>query len=116
MRHDRPVGERMEDGFAARGALVALATLLLTTACTGSDAPGPALPPAATAAPAPTQSAPPSSLDPNVAATIDEVLTAAEHPGLTWKAIPDVVPALKALYDVEPDRLFWFDGDKPLTA
>ena len=38
------------------------------------------------------------------------------HPGLTWAQIPDVAPALKALYDGEADRLLWFDGTRPGAA
>jgi murein L,D-transpeptidase YcbB/YkuD len=47
---------------------------------------------------------------------VDRVLTSGEHPGLTWSAIPDVVPVLKPLYDVEPDRLLWFDRGTPSPA
>ena len=56
------------------------------------------------------------ALDPDVAATVDNVLSSADHPGLAWGKIPDVVAALKPLYEAEPDRLFWFDGTIPSTA
>jgi len=51
--------------------------------------------------------------DQDVAATVDQVLTTAKHPGLTWGSIADVAPALKPVYDAEPDRLVWFDGVTP---
>lgn len=51
-----------------------------------------------------------------MAATVDQVLSSADHPGLRWGEIRDAVPALKPLYDEEPDRLFWFDGTKPSPA
>ncbi|MGD9903652.1 MAG: murein L,D-transpeptidase [Vicinamibacterales bacterium] len=54
--------------------------------------------------------------DAEIAATIDQVLGAAAHPGLTWGAIPDVAPALKALYEAEADRLLWFDGGRPIAV
>ncbi len=48
-----------------------------------------------------------------MSSTVDNVLSSADHPGLTWNSITDVVPALKPLYDAEPDHLLWFDGAKP---
>lgn len=57
-----------------------------------------------------------AALDPEVAATVDQVLVTAQHPGLTWSAIPDVAPALKTAYDDEPDRLIWFDGARPVAT
>lgn len=57
-----------------------------------------------------------AALDPEVAATVDQVLDTAQHPGLTWSAIPDVAPALKTAYDDEPDRLIWFDGARPVAT
>jgi murein L,D-transpeptidase YcbB/YkuD len=51
--------------------------------------------------------------DQDVAATVDQVLTAATHPGLTWGSISDVAATLKPVYDAEPDRLVWFDGATP---
>ena len=32
---------------------------------------------------------------------------------MTWSSITDVAPALRLLYDAEPDRLLWFDGARP---
>ena len=54
--------------------------------------------------------------DPDVAATVDQVLASARHPQLRWPAFPDLAPALKDVYDAEPDRLFWFDGTRPHPA
>jgi L,D-transpeptidase YcbB len=54
--------------------------------------------------------------DPDVAATIERVFTAAEHPNLAWGSIPDVVPILRPLYDAEPDRLLWFKGTAPVPS
>ena len=96
----------------------ALGLALLAGAC-GRAAP-PAPEPPLNVSPAPAPSAPPPApapvLDPDVAATVDTVLSSAEHPGLEWGKIPDVVAALKPLYDAEPDRLFWFDGGTPSAA
>ncbi len=55
-------------------------------------------------------------LDPIVAATVDDVLSSAEHPQLKWGRIPDIVSVLKPLYAAEPDRLFWFDGTVPVSG
>jgi murein L,D-transpeptidase YcbB/YkuD len=55
-------------------------------------------------------------LDPDVAATIEQVLSSATHPELKWGKIPDVAPALKPLYDAEPDRLLWFDRTTPAAT
>jgi murein L,D-transpeptidase YcbB/YkuD len=51
--------------------------------------------------------------DPDVAATVEHVLTAAQHPDLKWPDIPYMAPVLKAAYEAEPDRLLWFDGTTP---
>jgi murein L,D-transpeptidase YcbB/YkuD len=48
-----------------------------------------------------------------VAATIEHLLSSAEHPWLHWSAIPDVAPVLTKLYEAKPDRLFWFAGETP---
>ena len=61
------------------------------------------------------QAAPPA-LDPDVAATVDKILSSAEHPELTWSDIPDVAADLKLLYDAEPDKLLWFDGASPAAT
>ena len=55
-------------------------------------------------------------LDPDVAATIEQVLSSATHPELKWGRIPDVAPVLKSLYDAEPDRLLWFDRTTPAAS
>ena len=55
----------------------------------------------------------PSTADADVAATVEKVLTSAEHPSLKWGAIPDVAGALKPLYDADADRLVWFNGTAP---
>ena len=54
--------------------------------------------------------------DPDVAATVGTVLTSARHPEITWPDLHDVVPALKELYDAEPDRLLWFTGTGPVPG
>jgi murein L,D-transpeptidase YcbB/YkuD len=51
-----------------------------------------------------------------VAATVNRVLTSAEHPSLTWGSIPDITGVLKPLYDNEADKLLWFDGAAPLAS
>jgi murein L,D-transpeptidase YcbB/YkuD len=70
-------------------------------------------PVAGSSRPVPEQSG--TRLDPDVAFTLEQALASAEHPELTWGKIPDVVPALKPLYEAEPDRLFWFDGTAPVA-
>jgi murein L,D-transpeptidase YcbB/YkuD len=62
------------------------------------------------ASPPPEPAAPP---DPAVAQVADEVLGAARHPDLKWPDVRDVAPTLKAVYDAEPDGLFWFAGAEP---
>ena len=86
--------------------------LLIGFACSGATPPSSGAPSANTTL-AERQAAPVAALDADVAATVEKVLTSAEHPGLTWPSIPDVVGVLKPLYDAEPDRLFWFDGTVP---
>jgi murein L,D-transpeptidase YcbB/YkuD len=85
----------------------------MALAVVGCD--GPAAPPAPPAVSAPASVGAPvaSTADAEVTATVDQVLAAASHPGLTWGAIPDVVAALKPHYDAEADRLLWFDGERP---
>ncbi len=51
--------------------------------------------------------------DPDVAATVDTVIASELHPEMRWPDLRDVAPTMKALYDAEPDRLFWFDGQAP---
>jgi len=85
--------------------------LILLMACRG-DVPQAEPVAAAAVVPQPAQQTAAASVN-DVAATVDNVLSSADHPGLTWNTITDVVPALKPLYDGEPDRLLWFDGAKP---
>jgi murein L,D-transpeptidase YcbB/YkuD len=86
--------------------LLALLCFLSTAAACGGS---PARPPEKSQEPA-------VPLDAEVAATVERVLASAEHPGLTWRAISDVAPALKPLYEAEPDRLFWLEGERPHPA
>ena len=81
------------------------------TACRG-DVPQAEPVAAAAAVPPPAQQTAAVALN-DVVSTINNVLSSADHPGLTWNSITDVVPALKPLYDAEPDHLLWFDGAKP---
>jgi murein L,D-transpeptidase YcbB/YkuD len=46
----------------------------------------------------------------DVAAAAGKVISSKHHPQLRWPDVPDVAPVLKALYDAEPDGLFWFAG------
>lgn len=93
--------------------LVRLACLALLAVSCGSSAPAPA-PPAVAAAPAAV--APARGANQETVETVDKVLATGVHPGLKWSAIADVAPALKILYDAEPDRLLWFDGDRPAAS
>jgi murein L,D-transpeptidase YcbB/YkuD len=61
-------------------------------------------------------SEPPGPPDPDVAATVAQVLDSARHPSLHWPEIADVAPALKTIYEAEPDGLFWFAGDRPYPS
>ena len=51
--------------------------------------------------------------DAETAAVVDGVLDSAKHPWMHWPRISDVAPDVKPLYDSEPDRLLWFDDDRP---
>jgi murein L,D-transpeptidase YcbB/YkuD len=51
--------------------------------------------------------------DPGVAKAAGEILGSARHPELKWPDVKDVAPTLRALYDAEPDGLFWFAGAEP---
>ena len=53
----------------------------------------------------------PSQGQPDIVALVDRTLASAEHPGLTWSAIPDAVPVLEPFYAAEADRLLWFERD-----
>ena len=57
-----------------------------------------------------------SRAEPEVAATVAQILGAAQHPRLKWSGIGDVTRDLWPLYDAEPDRLLWFDGSRPLAS
>lgn len=57
-----------------------------------------------------------AAVDPDVAGTVTRLLGGAQHPALKWSAIGDVSSELWALYGAEPDRLLWFDGERPLPA
>jgi len=97
--------------------------LVIIASLSGAACTGDATPPAMTVAPAPAAGAgsterrvAPPALDPDVAATVDKILSSAEHPELTWSDIPDVAADLKLLYDAEPDKLLWFDGASPAAT
>lgn len=98
------------------GGLVALGLVLAAGACR-QPGPAPSSKPAQAASPGasrpglPREPAGPPGAD--VAAAVDRVIAGAHHPQLRWPDIPDVAPVLKALYDAEPDRLFWFAGAEP---
>ena len=85
---------------------------LMALGCGGSAA-RETPPVAGRGAAAPRQSA--AQLDPDVAFTLEQALSSAEHPELKWGRIPDVAPVLKPLYDAESDRLFWFEGTTPVA-
>jgi murein L,D-transpeptidase YcbB/YkuD len=93
-------------------ALFALSTCAGAACSGGIDAP----PAAASEPAAPSPRAPAPTLDPAVADTISTILTAANHPGLTWSVFGDVADDLRPLYDAEPDKLLWFDNATPLPA
>ncbi len=54
--------------------------------------------------------------DPAVASVVEPLLETARHPWLRWPDLTDVAPAVRDLYDGEPDRLFWFAGERPYPA
>ena len=66
--------------------------------------------------PAAFQLPPNSTANPDVAATVAQILGGAQHPGLTHGALEDVTRDLWPLYDAEPDRLCWFDRGAPLPS
>jgi murein L,D-transpeptidase YcbB/YkuD len=51
-----------------------------------------------------------------VAEAVRSVLDSRHHPWLKWPDLVDVSIALHELYEGEPDRLFWFAGEKPYPA
>ena len=91
---------------------LALGTLMLFVAACRGNVPQTESLAATTATPTPLKQ-PAALAEDAIPPTVEKVLTSAEHPGLTWSSITDVVPALKPLYDAEPDRLLWFDGTTP---
>jgi murein L,D-transpeptidase YcbB/YkuD len=97
-----------------------VSTLILLIICLGCRGTTPPEPPPAPASPRTTAAENPKpplpTLDPDVAATVDGVLSSAEHPELKWGKIPDVAPTVKSLYEAEPDRLFWFNGTAPVSG
>src|SRR5688572_33384496 len=90
--------------------MVALPTL---AACGSSPATQPAKP---AVVEKPATAEPPKGVDPDVAATVDEVLATSQHSALKWPRIPDVVAVRQPLYANEPDRLFWFDRTAPVAS
>jgi L,D-transpeptidase YcbB len=95
-----------------RFSIVALVIWSAATWCGGSANPGSVAATSAAPAALRAQSAPPVEQN-DITATVERVLTSAEHPGLTWSDISDVTPVLKPLYASEPDKLAWFDGTVP---
>jgi len=93
--------------------------MLASVACAGDSATA-----AESVAPSPSvttsHSQPQSALaphaEPEVTETVDKVLTAGDHPGLRWSAIPDAAPLLKPLYEAEADRLLWFERNAPVPG
>jgi L,D-transpeptidase YcbB len=108
----------MKAVLAARGAIVAILTTFLCIACSKPEPT--TTPPASATTPASTPTAPqpdralPTGPDPEVLVTVDQVLSSETHSGLKWAKIPDIVPELRSVYDLEPDRLFWFEGTQPV--
>lgn len=94
-------------------ALLTLGVCVLAACRDRADAP-PAVRPEGVVAPSQRPTAP--VLDPGVAETVATILSAANHPGLTWSVIGDVVADLQPLYEAEPDKLLWFDGTTPAPA
>jgi murein L,D-transpeptidase YcbB/YkuD len=58
----------------------------------------------------------PAAADPAVLAAVAEVLERSRHPWLRWPDLADVGSALRTVYDQEPDRLFWFAGERTYPA
>ncbi len=89
----------------------AVGLLVLTTACGRDEGPRSPAPEIPASDSLPTEpGGPPNEA---VAATVEHVLAAGEHPWLKWSEIPDVTPVLSGLYAAEPDRLLWFAGETP---
>ena len=66
--------------------------------------------------PRPLSFRPIAAANPDVAATVTQILGGAQHPRLARGALDDVTRDLWPLYDAEPDRLFWFDRGGPLPS
>ena len=99
------------------GWMVVLAHLVLApAACRRSEHALPAAESTPAASPGSPPAEPAGPPEPDVAATIARVLEGAHHPSLTWPDIPDVAPALRAVYEDEPDGFFWFAGDPPYPS
>ena len=96
----------MRRSFERSSRLLVVSGVVLLSACQGS-------PPDAAAPAAHSLSEPAGPADPAIAATLDQVLAAGEHPWLKWGQISDVAPTLEALYQDEPDGLLWFAGKDP---
>jgi len=92
--------------------LAVVASVLAAGACKRGALPTPHVQATASplASPPPEPDGPP---DPAVAKAVGEVIHSARHPELKWPDVSDVAPTLQALYDAEPDGLFWFAGTVP---
>ena len=98
--------------LAATGVVLLWGLALAGAGCRGRGTPatsGTAASPAPLVEPA----GPP---DPAVASTVQQALETARHPWLRWPDLTDVAPALRVVYGGEPDRLFWFAGERPYPA
>jgi murein L,D-transpeptidase YcbB/YkuD len=95
---------------------VVLAAALVLSSC---NSPKPSSPRTAAPAPAAKPESHPSvsaGVDPDVAATVEQVLSSAQHPSLRWGRIPDVAPLLQPIYAGETDGLLWFDRATPIAS
>ena len=93
-----------------RAAFLVASSLVVALACKGEPSATSGLTAAASPRPA---RATPAAADDQVRATVERVLTLAEHPGLKWSDIHDVAATLTPLYNAEADRLLWFTGSSP---
>ena len=106
-----PVPSRLSTNLRSSGLIVISICLLVAAGCgQAPERPAPSAP--ATQA----KESTPAGVDPDVAATVEQVLSTSEHPSLKWSRIPDVVSILQPLYAKEPDRLFWFDRTTPVAS
>lgn len=97
---------------------VSKAALCMVVVCATAGCRAPETPPAVRSGAEAVPREQPAALvpDPSVADTIATVLSAGNHPVLTWSVIADVIAYLQPLYDAEPDKLLWFDGTTPVAA